>query len=200
MIAIRACFSAMLLLAIAGCFGRQTTTTQTQSSATTAPAPSASAEVATAGGAAATSLPVYPGAVKMSTQLARTFTYCGYKMNMTMYQVHGPSGRTVADWYAGKITNPVRINANVEGRTGAQTNTELFDPNGAYGVVVQQMIFSGQLAAAAKKYGADKTTIGIVTYDPAISSSDMQIFALAAGGDKAAFARMKAKCGSPAPQ
>jgi hypothetical protein len=183
----RALLAVTLVVAVAGCTGGQKQSTA---------AATASGEVATPGSIA--NLPQYPGAEKMSTQLTRAVTYCGYKMNMTMYQVPGAGASTVADWYAGKIGNPIRINANVQASNGSggRTNIELLDPGGGYGVVVGQMHLSGQLAAAAKKAGLDKTTIGTITYDPPISSGDMQMLVQAAGGDKAAVGRMKAKCGN----
>lgn len=211
MILHRALAALVLAVAMTGCSGGQNSTTQTQpqqtgatpaaAGASAAPAATATAEVASAGTQNAANLPLYPGAVKATTQFTKAITYCGYKMSMTMYQVPGLVAPTVADWYAGKIANAIRLNASASAGMGSSTNFELLDPGGAYGVAISQMHFSKAMENLAKRYGVpQKTTIGVLTYDPPISSDDLQTFAQAAGGDQtvkaAARARMKAKCGT----
>jgi hypothetical protein len=198
---------AALVLTLAGCSGShgsgnaQQSTQQapaTQGVASTAP----SSETAAAPAAPA-NLPVYPGATKSRSQMKTAMKICGSSVSLTMYEIRGTDAAPIAKWYDSRIPNAIHININnpkSESSSTTETNYAIFEPDGSAGVMVLQMHFaSPTLANAAKSIGADKTTIGINSYNPPLSPDLMAQMQQGANGDAAAKAaaraQIKAKCG-----
>jgi hypothetical protein len=146
--------------------------------------------------AAVAPLEVYPGATKLPTQMRGTFAFCGTKMTTVVYRVKDASAQTVAAWYASHI--PGGIRAPIPNSPSSNT-IEIFQPGGRAAATITQMHFDPRLAAAAKGLGADQTTLGLVSFDPPLPDDWIDMVRAAAGGDAAAKARVKAKCGEAAP-
>lgn len=168
---------------------------------TGAPAQSDASQNAQPSGA--TGLPVYPGAVKTPTQMQRSVKMCGSVMSMTLYRIPDADADTVSKWYGARMANAIHMSFHSDTGTTAATsqNEAFFSPDGSSSVMVMQMhLTSASLAAAAKTIGADKTTIGLNTYNPPFSPDVVRAMQQASQGDAAAKAAaratVKAKCGS----
>lgn len=195
-----ALLAAVLAAAVAGCSSNSQNAGQQSSSA---PANAAATETAgtapvtaattAAAPAAAAPLDVYPGATKLPTQMRGSVSFCNTKMTTIVYRVGGANAETVAGWYAAHVPGGIRINIPVDANS---TTIEIFEPGGQAAAAITQMHYDPRLAAAAKSLGADRTTLGLVTFDPPLSSDWIDTIRAAESGDAAARARMKAKCGS----
>lgn len=191
-----ALLAAVLAAAVAGCSSSSQNAGQQSSSA---PANAAATETAgtapvtAATTAAAAPLDVYPGATKLPTQMRGSVSFCNTKMTTIVYRVGAANAETVAGWYAAHIPGGIRINIPVDANS---TTVEVFEPGGQAAAAITQMHYDPRLAAAAKSLGADRTTLGLVTFDPPLSSDWIDTIRAAESGDTAARARMKAKCGS----
>ncbi|HEY1656400.1 MAG TPA: hypothetical protein VGF86_14960 [Candidatus Tumulicola sp.] len=198
---------AALALALAGCSGSHGGSTAQQGAASPAaanaasPAPSVETAAADAG-SSASSLPVYPGATKVPNQMKESMKMCGSNFSMTLYEIKGTDADAVAKWYDSRVPNGVHLNVQPETASSAttQTNDVILKPDGSGGVMVLQMHFTSSLANAAKTIGADRTSIGITSYDPPLAPDLMQDLQQGTNGDPAAKAaaraQIKAKCGN----
>ncbi len=197
---------AALVLTLAGCSGSHGSG-NAQQNAQQAPAAQGVASTApssetAAAPAAPANLPVYPGATKSAAQMKTAMKICGSSVSLTMYEIRDTDAAPVAKWYDGRIPNAIHVNINPKSESSAatQTNYAIFEPDGSASVTVVQMHFaSPKLASAAKTIGADKTMIGINSYNPPLSRDLIQMLEQGANGDAAAKAavraQMKAKCG-----
>jgi hypothetical protein len=191
--------AAVFAVAIAGCSSNSQGSNQNSSApangGTTATANGAPATPATAASAqaASVSLEVYPGATELPTQMHGSIAFCGTKMTTVAYRVNGASAETVAAWYGSHIPGGIRITLPVE---NGDTVMEVFEPGGQAAAAISQIHFDPRLAAAAKSLGADRTTLGLVAFDPPLSTDSIGLIRSAAGGDASARARIKAECAS----
>lgn len=161
-------------------------------------ASSASAAVSTAastaqGAPADAALDVYPGATKLRTQMHGPMSFCGTKMTTVVYRVKDAGAQTVAAWYASHVPGGTTVTIPT-GDRGDQSVVEVFQPGGHAAATISQMHFDPRLASAAKRLGADQTVLGIVTFDPPMSSDTIDMVRAAANGDAGAKAKMKAQC------
>ena len=141
--------------------------------------------------AAPPTLALYPGATKLPRQMSEAIQFCGTKMTTVAYRVPNVSAQTVAAWYASHIPGGITVRI----RKPNDTLIEVFEPDGHAGAVITQMHFDPQLASAAKSIGADRTGLGIVTFDPPMSADKIDREGKAANGDASAKAKLKAQCG-----
>jgi hypothetical protein len=162
--------------------------------ATNAPASAAARAAATPAEAAPATLAVYPGATKLLTQMRDAISFCGTKMTTVVYRVPDVNAQTVAAWYASHIAGGITVTIP----KANDTVVEVFEPNGRAAAAISQMHFDPRLASAAKGLGADRTSLGIVTFDPPMSSDMIAMVGKAANGDTSAKAQLKAQCGQSA--
>jgi len=186
--------------AVAGCARGSNSSSQAASTqqptvaqATAAAQASGPVPVST-GEAVASGLPVYPGATKMvypgapkiGAMANVTVTrWCGHKVSVASYDVNA-SFDTVANWYSARIPGGIRVSRTFP--MGLKI-TQIFEPNGAGAAGVTQTHFAGVTAVH----------VSLATYEPALSSAELQTMQQVAGPDspakRQALARMKAKCG-----
>ena len=148
---------------------------------------------------AVTNLPVFPGAAKMPMRI-NGGTFCNHKMSLAVYRANSASADQVADWYAGRMNGAIKLNIGKQmGGGAAVTGYTLVDPSGADAASVSQTHFGPSMGKMAQTMGANRTTIGLVTYNPPLSPAEMQMMRDITGGDAAARqrarAQLKAKCG-----
>lgn len=198
--------AAALAVAVAACSGshgageRQQISASSRATSQGTALPSAASQ--SAAPRAPSNLPVYPGAVKMAAQMQRPIKMCGSALSLTMYEVAGADAATVTKWYDARVNGGIHMSFHSDTGTTAATseNDAIFSPDGSSSVMVMQMHLSSKLAAAAKSIGADRTTIGLNSYDPPFSPDLVRAMQQAALGDEAAKtaarAMVKAKCGS----
>jgi hypothetical protein len=195
-----------LAVAIAGCGGKGSTSSQ-QATQTAAPASVASGGESAAATSPAssnanpvTTLPVYPGATKLATQFTKPMTFCSHKVTMTVYHV-SDSPEKVSSWYASRMSGSTiaKIASPGAATSGQGTSYFVVDSGGGFAAVVYQMHF-GSLEKQAQRLGMGKTTIGLNSYDPPLSSDEIALFKAGSGTDAAAkaqaAAQLKQKCGS----
>ncbi|MHB8434140.1 MAG: hypothetical protein ACYC8W_04560 [Candidatus Tyrphobacter sp.] len=165
-------------LAVAGC--ARGDSSSNQSASTQQPTVAQATAAAQASG-----LPVYPGATKMAAMANLTVTRCGHKIAVASYDVNA-SFDTVANWYSARIPGGIRVSRTFP---GGLRITQIFEPNGAGVAGVTQTPFAGVTAVH----------VGLGTYEPALSSAELQTMQQVAGPDspakRQALARMSAKCG-----
>jgi len=144
-------------------------------------------------------LPVYPGATKMAYLGPTSFTRCGHKISVTTYDVNADA-KSVSDWYGAHIPGGIRVtkDSTVAGGTGL-TMTEIFEPSGVGVAAITQIHFAATSPSAGQHRGGAGVHIGLGTYEPALSPTELQTMQAFMGSDPAAkqqaIARMKAKCG-----
>ncbi len=181
---------ALSLVAIAaGC--SSSTSGQSQRAPSAPAATSAAASTAKDAPAAPAALDVYPGATKLRTQMHGSMSFCGTRMTTIVYSVRDADAQTVAVWYASHIPGGIRITVPAAAN---QSVVEVFEPGGHAAATISQMHFDPNLANAAKNLGADRTLLGIETFDPAMSTDTIDAVRSAATGGATASAKMKALC------
>jgi hypothetical protein len=200
--------AALCASTLGGCGSHNATTDQTQATAaadaveTGAAADNATAAAGSDGAAPAANLPIYPGAkfVPMPAGV-KSPPVCGHKLTIAFYDV-AADGKTVAAWYkehvpgalAFDMSNSDDIDGSGDtdgGTTG--TSVEIATADGSEAAVVNQMGFDPRLKAAAKTLGADKTDIGLETFEPPLGQDYLALMAQVTGGDAAAKAAAKTK-------
>jgi hypothetical protein len=152
-----------LAIIVAGCSSNSSDGHQR---ATGEPASAAAPAAARPAEAAPARLSVYPGATKLPTQMRDAIPFCGTKMTTVVYRVPDANAQTVAAWYASHISGRITVTI----LKANDTVVEVFDPDGRAAAAISQMHFDPRLASAAKGLGADRTSLGIVTFDPPMSS------------------------------
>ena len=154
----------------------------------------AATATAAQGVAATSNLPIYPGAVKLATQLTSTYSTCGHKMGLVSYD-SATDGKTVAKWYESKIPGAVAVDLSKTDSGSVDTEIEVFTPDASEGAVIHQMsMTNSKLQAAAKSIGADKTGIGLETFDPPLGADYLSLVKQAKHGDAAAKSALTARC------
>lgn len=144
--------------------------------------------------AATSNLPIYPGATALATQLKRTFSTCGHEIRLVSYK-SAADGKTVAKWYESKIPGAVVVDLSKTDSGSVDTEIEVFTPNTSEAAVIHQMsMTSSTLQAAAKSIGADKTGIGLETFDPPLGADYLSLVKRARHGDAAAKSALTARC------
>jgi len=183
----------------AGCASHSTSETQGQAAAAVASA-AASASAGDAQTAATTDLPVYPGATMVPTRLAHDMSLCGRKLKLVSYHV-AADAHTVASWYKDHTSGATLVDLNNSTNDANITQFEVLDANGGNAAIVMQMHFSNaKLAAAAKTLDADKTSIGIETFDPPFGQEYVALMSQATSNDPSAVQAAKAKLGTMCPK
>jgi hypothetical protein len=193
-----------LLLAVTACSGKTSANgggTTAQASPGTAAAVSTGAQPAAA--AAPASMPVYPGATKLAQQFNKPLTFCKHKMTVTVYHVPHIGADQVAQWYLGRMPGASKIQVQKPESNGTGSVSYLIlNSDGGSAATINEMHY-GSLEKSAARFGmADRTTIGLSTYDPPFSSEDVVLFKQGAVGDPSAkaqaTARLRSECGSDA--
>ena len=198
---------AALMITLSACGGGSSTSSAGSSAAPAASqAPAAQATVAAtaaADNAAPAALPIYPGAVKSTTQMATSFTACGHKMTMTLYRVADANADKVGDWYAGQMAGSTEMKNDINAGTSSIHHVMVLNPDGTSGAsIVDMPKLPPSLAKYASRMPASArgTQLAIATYDPGFDAADQALFKAAFSGDAAAktaaTAQLKAKCGT----
>jgi len=202
-----AALAALCIVAVSACGSNSSSTKTAQSGDESASsAPGVTATAPTSGDeTSATNLPIYPSATKQAVPAALgTTSHCGHTMKMTMYQT-AADGQTVADWYKGRLPGASVIDMSGELGGGAAAGKNIaitiLDANAAAGVTITQMQFnSSTFKNAAKTIGANKTGIGLETWDPPLGPDYVALVKQATGDDaaakQAAKDKLKSMCGS----
>jgi hypothetical protein len=151
--------------------------------------------LAAQGVAANSTLPVYPGAatVPVPTNL-KNFSMCGHKVAFVSYESPA-GGKSVAKWYASKVPGAIVVDLSRTDPSSVDTEIEVFTPDASQAAVIHQMtLTNAKLQAAAKTIDADKTGIGLQTYDPPLGADYVTLVQQAKRGDVAAKRALAAKC------
>jgi hypothetical protein len=211
---VRLLVPAIVALALVACGGGSSSSSSSQASpgadaaaASAAPASAAPAAAASAdsvgteppGQTADVDVPVYPGAVKMPTQV-KPMKWCGHTISMAVYHAPKADLNSVMTWYASKLPGATKIMDKTlsHGPSSSSQAAEMISGDGRQVAFGMEMHVSG----LAAKYAADVdgTTISVGTYDPPISPDDLALMMKADQGDAAAkaqaIAAVKAKCGA----
>ena len=144
--------------------------------------------------AAISNLPVYPGATKLARQAHGAFATCGHSIGLVSYDSTADA-KAVAQWYASKIQGAVVLDLSKTDSGTIDTEMEVFTPDGSQGAVVHRMTMtSAKLQAAAMSIGADKTGIGLETFDPPLGADYLGLEKRALSGDAASKSALTAKC------
>jgi len=152
--------------------------------------------VATAaqGVAASSTLPVYPGATKLATQLGRTFPLCGHTVGVVSYN-SAADAKAIAKWYQTRVPGAIVVDLSRTDSSTIDTQMEVFTPDASQAVVIHRLTMrSSNFQAAAKSLGTDKTGIGIETFNPPLGAEYLSLQKRAHSGDAAARQTLTAKC------
>lgn len=123
--------------------------------------------------AAATGLPVYPGATHV---MDMTNEGCKTKITTVTYRLSGPSWQSVVDWYRSRLAGTISVTM-----PAGTKGVELFTPDGRGNVAVAE--------------ANSKTVFALNAFDPPLPSNRIADIAAARRGDASAQARLKAACG-----
>ena len=146
------------------------------------------------GNAAASDVPIYPGATKVPTHLTGSAVNCGHKIQVVPYE-SAANAKTVAKWYEGKFAGASVLDQSSADSGDVDTQITVLNSDGSAGVNVHQIVLgNARLQAAAKQLGSDKTEIGISTYSPPLGAGYIALESRAVHHDAAALAQLKAAC------
>jgi len=144
--------------------------------------------------AATSTLPTYPGATKVPTHSTTGFSMCGHKVGLVSYDT-ATDGKSVAKWYESKVPNAVVLDTSQTDSSSADTEIQVYRPDGSEVAVIHQIsMTSPKLQSAAKTIGADKTGIGLETFDPPLGADFVALMMRVKRGDGAAKSALAAKC------
>lgn len=124
--------------------------------------------------AAATGLPVYPGAAHV---MDTTNEGCKTKISSVTYQISNASWHSVADWYRARLSGSTSVSM-----PGENKGVELFTLDGRENVAIGQ--------------SGGRTIFALNAFDPPIPSNRIADIAAASRGDAGAKARLKMACGT----
>jgi hypothetical protein len=188
-------------LAAAGCSGGSNSSNAADTSSSNAAAPAASAAAESAAPESSSEpvpidLPVYPGAKKSTMMGDMNMTKCGHKESVTTY-VSDDDTKTITDWYASRIPNGISIDSGRLFGHGKMTSVEIVYPDGSGAVGVTKLNLPAGTNVAGMK--AASVFIGLGKYDPPFNGEELQtmkdLFGTDPAAQKAAAAKMRAKCG-----
>src|SRR5262249_40595378 len=121
--------------------------------------------------AAATSLPVYPGAAHVTDE---SNPACGVKVTRSIYLISNAGWETVETWYRSRLSGAIVY------VPGPNKGVELFTPD-------------GRDTGAAGEHDA-KAFLSLNFFDPPLPSDRIADLRAASRGDAAAKARLKKAC------
>jgi hypothetical protein len=154
----------------------------------------AAATTVAQGAAATSTLPTYPGATKVPTHSTPGFSMCGHKVGLVSYDT-ATNGKSVAKWYESKVPNAVVLDTSHTDSSSVDTEIQVYTSDGSEVAVIHQLSMTNtKLQSAAKSIGADKTGIGLETFEPPLGADFVSLMIRAKGGDTAAKSALAAKC------
>jgi hypothetical protein len=119
---------------------------------------------------------------------------CGSKIGLVSYNT-ATDGKSVAKWYESKVPNAVVLDTSQTDSSSVDTEIQVYKPDGSEVAVIHQLSMTNpKLQSAAKTIGADKTGIGIETFEPPLGADYLALMMRVKRGDAAAKSALIAKC------
>ena len=125
-------------------------------------------------------IPVYPGAMKLPTQMTSPTKACGHEMMVIVYRSTA-GAESVRQWYAGKM--PGSTTLKITSPSSGVSGFLVVAPGGATAVSI------------SRPPAEAKTLIGLYAYDPPYGARDIALLRGAQQGDPGARATLKRLCG-----